>query len=228
MNDASRRDIRSGIRTGGALRVVEFVLVLASLAALAGCANRNAPTNATAHPASPSAAERLAGAPRWVTQGCRSHWKSEAARKKIVCGVGHAAPNRNRLAARDTAVARARSEIARSVTVTIENLVRLEDGRNSADDGELRSIVHQLTSASLPGCQIESVWESSTGEMHALVSLQVTKVQHSVRRSASLPPADRDALAHRAAEAFARLDEESAAQRNDNAERGDAPLPNDE
>lgn len=126
-----------------------------------------------------------------------------------MCGVGHAPSNRNRLAARDTAVARARSEIARSVTVTIENLVRLEDGRRGSDDGELRSIVHQLTSASLPGCQIESIWESSTGETHALVSLEVTKVQRSVRRVATLSPSERDDLARRTAEAFARLDEDA-------------------
>ena len=121
----------------------------------------------------------------------------------MLCGVGSAPSGRNPIAARETAVARARSAIARSVQVTIENLVRLEDGGASGAEGELESIVHQLTSASLPACRVESVWQSPSGEIHALVSLRVDRVQASVRSSRALTPAAREALARRAADAFA-------------------------
>jgi hypothetical protein len=141
-----------------------------------------------------------------VTQGCRAHWTDEEERRNVVCGVGSAPPNRNRIAARETAEARARAAIARSIEVTIESLVRLEDRNGSATDGDLRSIVHQLSSASLPGCQLETVWRSNTGSTHALVSLQVSLVQETVRNVHSLTPSEREDLARRAADAFAAMD----------------------
>jgi hypothetical protein len=82
----------------------------------------------------------------------------------------------------------------------------LEDREGSSSDGNLRSIVHQLSSASLPGCQVESVWRSNTGTTYALVSLQVEKVQRTVRSARSLSPAAREDLARRAADAFAQME----------------------
>ncbi len=72
-------------------------------------------------------------------------------------------------------------------------------------DGELRSIVHQLSSASLPGCQLEAVWHAGSGEVHALVSLQVARIQESLRSTQSLSPLAREDLARRAADAFAAM-----------------------
>ena len=180
--------------------IATCLLALALLAAPIACAkpNQTASTDMT------DITNALADAPIWLTEGCRLHWKNEQARDSIVCGVGSAEPNRNRVAARETAIARARSAIARSIKVTIESLVRIED--TATGDGEINSIVHQLTSASLPGCQLESVWQSRTGEVHALVSLQVAKVQRSVRTTSALSLAAREDLARRAADAFAAMD----------------------
>jgi hypothetical protein len=184
-------------------RGIRWLLALVCCSISLGCATPSSRRATSIIDEPPSSREILANAPGWVTNGCRFHWKNEIERREIVCGVGSAGPNRNQVAARETAVARARSEIARSVTVTIESLVRHDD-RND-DAGEFRSIAHQLTSASLPGCQVESVWQASTGEIHALVSLQVAKVQHSVRQSRALRPSDREDLARRAADAFAAM-----------------------
>jgi hypothetical protein len=122
--------------------------------------------------------------------------------------VGSASASRNRVAARETAIARARSVIARSVEVTIESLVRLEESEATGDEGRLETIVHQLTSASLPSCEVVSVWRSQSGEVHALVALSVATVQRSVRETESMPPESREDLARRAAEACAALDDE--------------------
>ncbi|MCP4903508.1 MAG: hypothetical protein GY910_00860 [bacterium] len=103
---------------------------------------------------------------------------------------------RNRLAARETA-------IARSLRVTIESLVRLvEEGSGGAG---LETIVHQLSSASRRGARLETVWRSETGEVHALLSLDLDRIQRTVRSSRSLSPATREDLSRRAAEAFATL-----------------------
>ena len=173
------------------------LIALVLLTAPIGCAGSNGGT-------STEMSERLAGAPAWLTEGCRSHWKTAQARRTVVCGVGSAGPNRNRIAARDTAIARARSAIARSIEVTIESLVRVED--SNSGDGELHEFIHQLTSESLPSCQLESVWRSETGEVHALVSLRVAKVERSVRETRVLSPDERADLAKRTAEALAVLD----------------------
>lgn len=181
-------------------RIVARLLALVLLTAPIGCASSK-----ETPPAEMTGVTRsLADAPIWLTQGCRFHWKNEQTRRNVVCGVGSAAPNRNRIAARETAIARARSAIARSIEVTIESLVRVED--SGTGDGRIRAFVHQLTSESLPGCQLESVWQSKSGEIHALVSLQVAKLQQSVRKTRGSSLAAREDLAHRAADAFAATD----------------------
>lgn len=151
-----------------------------------------------------SVSDSLADAPAWVTDGCRAYWSDAEKRRQVVCGIGSAASNRNRVAARETAIARARAVIARSLEVTIESLVRLEE--RGAGDADLDTISHQLSSTSLRGVQLESVWRAETGEVHALVSLDLDRVQKTVRSSRSLSPAAREDLARRAAEAFAALD----------------------
>ncbi len=172
------------------------LFVVSILASALGCASPAA---------APDNKDPLAEAPDWVTKGCRVHWQDQADEVKVVCGIGSAGPNRNPLAARETAITRARSAIARSIEVTIESLVRLESGRDASNDGVLRSIVHQLTSTSLPACRVESVWRAQSGEVFALVSLRVAKLQQSLRQNRTLSPAAREDLAQRAAHAFAAM-----------------------
>jgi hypothetical protein len=167
--------------------------------------------------AAPPEPDPLAGAPEWVTRGCRAHWQNRKTEANIVCGIGSASPDRNPLAARETAVARARSAIARSIEVTIESLVRLESSDHAANDGVLRTIVHQLTSTSIPACRVESVWMAENGQVFALVSLRVAKLQQSLRRNPDLSPAAREDLAERAASAFAAM---NAALDTESDERG--------
>lgn len=195
-----------GRDAGIALAALDKLAALIALAALAsGCASGRAVEAASVdHRQGPTVAERLVDAPIWVTQGCRAHWTDAGERRRVVCGVGSAPASRDRVRARETAVARARSEIARSLEVTIENLVRTAD--HAGGESELRTIVHQLSSASLRGCRVRSVWRSGTGEMHALVYLDVEGVKGSARTAPGLPPAVRQRIEERAADAFAELD----------------------
>jgi len=172
------------------------------------CAS-NGPLESATPPAR-SVGDVLADAPPWVTSGCRTYWSDAVKRRQVVCGIGSAVSNRNRVAARETAIARARSVIARSLEVTIESLVRLEE--RETGDSDLETISHQLSSTSLRGVQLESVWRAETGEVHALVSLDLDRVQKTVRSSHSLSPTAREDLARRAADAFAALDAAFAEQ----------------
>lgn len=202
-------------------RMAPLAILLA--AGLCSCAGSGDGASQGVYPRPMSAAESLTGAPVWVTRGCRAHWDNESERRQVLCGVGSATSRRNPLGARETAVARARSAIARSIEVTIESLVRLEDGSERSADGHMRSIVHQLSTASLPGCQTESVWSSPRGEVHALVSLDVDRVKQSVRSSKALSPIQREDLAQRAAAAFAAMSAAEEAAGPDSA-GGTTPL----
>ena len=82
--------------------------------------------------------------------------------------------------------------------------MRLDD--QTGQEAELETIVHQLASASLRGIQLEEVWRSPSGEVHAMVSLDVDRVRDSVRSHPTLSLAARESLAERAADAFAELD----------------------
>lgn len=201
-------------KTPGALPAALLGCVL--LAAAVGCARAPAGERTEARP---SATERLADAPAWVVRGCRAFWSDPDRRRRVVCGVGSAPTHRNRVAARETAIARARAELARSLRVTIESVVRLEDA--GSDAGALDSIVHQLSSASLRGVQLEDVWRAEAGETHALVSLDVDRVRESVQSHRALSPSERADLAARAAAAFEALDAAYAQGRDPGA----APAP---
>ena len=144
-------------------------------------------------------------APDWVTHGCRAHQAGDSDGAKVICGVGSATASRNRVAARETAIARARAAIARGLQVTIESLVLLEDSSRDADDSkiELRTIVQQLSSASLPASRVVATWSAPSGAVHALVSLEVAKVQQAMRRAPGIPTQIREDLARRAGEALA-------------------------
>lgn len=175
-----------------------------SIAIATGCATSPEQSTSNSRQRTRPPEESFAEAPTWVSGDCRAFWEKTDDRRRLVCGVGSAPANRNRVRARETAIARARSEIARSLQVTIENIVRLEDHEDGSSDFD--SIVDQLSSASLRGCRTERVWRSASGEYHALVSLDVTRVQGSVRGAQKLPPATRESIAKRAEDAFAEMD----------------------
>ena len=88
--------------------VPRLLLGLAAVAAL-GCASTLEP--AEVHP------DEFAGAPEWVTNDC-----SEFVDDDELCGVGSMNGSRNVALARTTAIARARTEIARTLGVRVNSL----------------------------------------------------------------------------------------------------------
>ena len=194
-------------RTDPKLRPTCAILLIGVFVWAVGCASSGEPAAEGSRQL--SVTESLADAPAWVTEGCRAYWTNAEKRRKVVCGLGSAPSMRDRVAARETAIARARTSVARSLEVTIESLVRLEERGDS--DPQLETIVHQLSSTSLRGLQLESVWRSPRDEVHALVSLDLDRVQKTVRSSRALTASAREDLARRAAEAFAALDAAYAA-----------------
>ena len=158
--------------------------------------------------------EELAGAPCWVTKGGRCYFK-EADRAKYVSGVGSVGGTRNVGLAREAAIGRARTEIARSLAVRVASMLKdyqatttggAEFGTSAADEQHIADVSKQITDMTISGTEIVDSWTSSSGTYYALCRLDVEGFKDAVRRMKSLSESVRQAVVDRADKAFEELD----------------------
>lgn len=157
--------------------------------------------------------DEYAGAPDWVRKGCSSYWDDEDDRR--LCGVGSMGGTRNAGLARSGATARARAEIARSLQVQIEAMLRDYQatttggqafGRAAADEQHVEDVGRQITDMTLAGTELVDSWISDSGTFYALVALDVERFKEEVGRMQDLSEGVRRAVIERADEAFRELD----------------------
>jgi len=177
-----------------------------SLVAAAGCAS-------TPEPPGNLVRDELAGAPEWVRKGCSHAWEDED--DKRICGVGSMGGTRNAGLARAGATARARTEIARTLQVQVESMLKdyqatttggQEFGRAAADDQHVTDVSRQITEMTLSGTEMVDSWISDSGTFYALVALDVERFKDAVGRMENLSEGVRRAVIERADEAFEDLD----------------------
>jgi hypothetical protein len=217
-NSGVNRDQRENRRDSTALSVeCRWVLTAIAVGILLGGMGCSTARPATERPHF-DASKELTNAPDWVVGGCRSHWEGTAQAGRVICATGSAPPNRNHSRARETAIARARTEIVRSLEVTIESIFAHLDDGSTGGRGQLLDITQQLAMASLPRCSVEAMWTSPNGTLHALVALTQTNFEASMRDAPRIAEPVRQAALEGAAAAFAELDEESenSAAENEN------------
>jgi hypothetical protein len=158
--------------------------------------------------------EELAGAPCWVTRGGGCYFK-EAERAKYICGVGSVGGTRNVGLAREAAMGRARTEIARSLAVRVTSMLKdyqatttggVEFGTSAADEQYITDVSKQITDMTLSGTEIVDSWTSDSGTYYALCRLNVDGFKDTVRRMTALSESVRQAVVDRADKAFEELD----------------------
>jgi hypothetical protein len=158
--------------------------------------------------------EELAGAPCWVTRGGGCYFK-EAERAKYICGVGSVGGTRNVGLAREAAMGRARTEIARSLAVRVTSMLKdyqatttggVEFGTSAADEQHITDVSKQITDMTLSGTEIVDSWTSDSGTYYALCRLNVDGFKDTVRRMTALSESVRQAVVDRADKAFEELD----------------------
>jgi hypothetical protein len=158
-------------------------------------------------------AAELAGAPKWVIQGC-SGYSGEGKDTKL-CGVGSFNGSRNVTLARTAAMARGRTEIARSLGLKVRSMLKdyqstttggAEFGSSANDEQHVVDVSKQITDMSLTGTEIQDTWISNSGTYYTLMVLDVEKFEQSVGQMNQLSENVRKAIADRAGEAFAELD----------------------
>ena len=184
-----------------------FAVAVAVLVS-AGCAGTKPPTPATA------VHEELAGAPCWVTKGGSCYFKQQD-KGKYICGVGSVGGTRNVGLAREAALGRARTEIARSLSVRVASMLKdyqatttggAEFGTSAADEQHITDVSKQITDMTLSGTEIVDSWVSSSGTYYALSRLDIDGFKDAVHRMNNLSEAVRQAVVERADKAFEELD----------------------
>ncbi len=191
------------------VNVISIAVFVSSGIILSGCASQ---------PVTPTAIDTVMknefiGAPDWVTKDCASYIKDN----KKICGVGSIGGTRNPSIARTTAVARARTEIARNLQTRV--LTMLKDyqattsggeyfGKYASDEQHVVDVSKQITNMTISGTVQKEIWVSKNGIYYVLVTLDTEKFKNIVQNMHSLPESVRTAVVQRADKAFGDLDRE--------------------
>jgi hypothetical protein len=197
----ARRELRDDQRQRSARWALAALL-------LVGCAGGGAPRRAELL----DTAARLEGAPSWVFAGCApgEHQRGQPAHS--LCGVGSMASPRHPTRARDTAISRARTEVARSLEIHIQAMLADYQaaasggsgfGRSGADEALIVDVSRQITRVSISGSEVRRTWTAKDGTVFALVILDVERFRASVREMRQLSDHIRRAIDTRAKAAFA-------------------------
>jgi hypothetical protein len=165
--------------------------------------------------------EEFAGAPSWVIEGCHALDGDE--RGKLICGVGSMGGSRNISLMRTTALARGRTEIARTLEVQVKAMLKdyqatttggEEFGTAASDEQHVIDVSKQITDFSLSGTEMKDSWVSRSGTFYALVVLDVERFKDSVNEMKELSASVREAVQKRAEANWGELDEEVESERN--------------
>lgn len=174
------------------------------------CGGGNAEVKKT--PQNAAMLSELEGAPAWVVKGCVNYYGN---RKDVLCGVGGVSGTRNIPLAREAAVARGRTEVARSLQVVVESMLKDYQatstggeafGQAANDEQMIENVARQITDISINGTRMDEIWVSPNGTLYALVSVDLEGFKGAVQKMSQLDEGVRRAVEQRAEHAFQELD----------------------
>jgi len=151
----------------------------------------------------------LAGAPAWVTGDCRKHFANPP--DPIICGVGMVSDIKSPSLARNAAMGRGRTEIARYLQVRVKSI--LSDYQAQAGDvGEqvIEENSKQITDVTLSGTRMADYWTSPDGSYYALMTLGLTEFKSSVEQVQGISEPVRQVVLQNATKAFSVHDDETS------------------
>ena len=163
-------------------------------------------------------ANPLKGAPKWAMLGCNAFDGA----KKPICGVGSVGGTRNFGLARDAAVGRARTDLARNLEVEVKSMLKdyqatTTGGQNfgnaASDEQHIEEVSKQLTNSVLRGTEVAEIFAGEDGTVFALVVLKPEAFQDAVNGMKQLPEAERRAVVEHSKAAHEELDKLTASPR---------------
>lgn len=133
----------------------------------------------------------LKGAPEWISKGCSSYW-DDYERKNVICGVGSKRGTTNPSIARESAIARARGNLASKLKIRVNTIIKdyqasSSSGLNTVDQEDIKIINNQMSDTNLVHSELVDTWISPVGTYYALVALDVQHFKGTVNKMSTLP-----------------------------------------
>lgn len=182
--------------------VMMFAVALMMMACGSAEKKENTPKNAMA--------AEFEGAPKWVMMG-------GSGSSQEICAIGSTGGTRNPSMARNAAVGRGRTELARMLNVKVQSMLKdyqstttggEEFGTAANDEQHIVDVAKQITDTTLSGTEQKDSWISNSGTFYALVCMDVAKFSGAINNMGQLSESIRKAVVERAEKAFDELSQE--------------------
>src|SRR6187402_3521085 len=133
----------------------------------------------------------LAGAPIWVTADCRDHFEGEP----VICGVGSVSGVTSPSLARNTAMARGRTEIARYLQIQVTSVITdYQAAKGGTTEQSIEDQSHQVSEMTLSGSRLASYFIGKDGTYYGLMVLEMKQFVSSIGQATTIDPGLREAL----------------------------------
>jgi hypothetical protein len=145
----------------------------------------------------------LEGAPAWLLGNEDS--------SERICGVGSSAEEKDKSRAKTTAMANAKTEIAKTLQIQIKSMLKDYQattadskafGPANSDEQYIEDISKQITDTVLASSELKKTWTSSSGTIYVLVCLDLQKFKDALNNMSQLNEQIRAAVVERANMAF--------------------------
>lgn len=151
--------------------------------------------------------DEMKGAPDWVRKDCRTWLK----KPEVLCAVGSAQGIEDVSLLRDTAMARARGQLAEAVSVSVRKIIQDFRDQTRSDgsavaDSHVQAITENATKSVLQGSMMEESWISPRGTFYVMVSCPKEQVVGGLGGLSQIPAEMRTFVVDKARAAFDALE----------------------
>lgn len=187
------------------LNLLFLPLILSSMVACGASNQEGAKNGKGGKGGEADKADPLQGAPIWVTQDCRDHFKDEP----VICGVGSVSGVDSPSLARNAAMARGRTEISRYLTTEVKSIITdYQAQKGGKTEQEIEDQSTQISDMTLSGSRMASYFIGDDGTYYSLMVLELDAFKESVEASSTIEQELKQALIDNANKAFSVRDSE--------------------
>ena len=147
----------------------------------------------------------LAGAPDWVLGDCRNAFRGQA----VLCGVGSVSGVSSPSLARNTAMARGRTEIARFLQIEVKSVLKdYQAAKGGVTEQQIEDESKQIAEMTLSGTRMHKYHVGPDGTYYALMVLELGSFEKTIGDAQNLEEPLKQALVANAKKSFSSRDSE--------------------
>lgn len=182
--------------------VCAISLGVVSLSACGGSSSQS-----TANTPGSQMSASVAGAPAWATGDCRKYFGEQA----VICGVGTVSGVSSPSLARNAAMGRGRTEIARYLQVRVKSILTdYQAAKGGLTEQVIEDNSKQITDMTLSGTRMAEYWIAPDGTYYALMTLGLEEFKSSIQQAPNIQEPIRQAVLASAGKAFSVRDDETS------------------